>query len=157
MGKSRAGSRLFADAELREKQVEHVLHAGPAGDPADGIASPAELLCDQLRRRGVFRVRQGFASRGKRLAMPGPGDQRGLAAPGLEQRRGAGFEQARRLGALAATVKGKAAKAAWANELLPLFAGKETLTIRGKAAIDPVVLELCKLAGREPPAVEATK
>ena len=68
-----------------------------------------------------------------------------------------GREQARRLGALAATVKGKAAKAAWANELLPLFAGKESLTIRGKAAIDPVVLELCKLAGREPPAVEAAK
>lgn len=68
-----------------------------------------------------------------------------------------GREQARRLGALAATVKGKAAKAAWANELLPLFAGKESLTIRGKAAIDPVVLELCKFAGREPPAVEAAK
>lgn len=71
--------------------------------------------------------------------------------------RRVGREQARRLGALAATVKGKAAKAAWANELLPLLAGKETLVIRGKAAIDPVVLELCKLAGREPPAVEAAK
>lgn len=71
--------------------------------------------------------------------------------------RRVGREMARRLGALAATVKGKAAKAAWANELLPLFAGKETLTIRGKAAIDPVVVELCKLAGREPPAVDAAK
>ena len=66
-----------------------------------------------------------------------------------------GRDTVARVKALAATVKGKARKAAFANELLPLFDGKQTLTIRGKAVVDPVVLELCKLAGREPPAIDA--
>ena len=80
-----------------------------------------------------------------------------LAAPKRGSDRRLGRETAARVKALAATVKGKAGKAAFANELLPLFDGKQTLTIRGKAVVDPVVLELCKLAGREPPAIDTGK
>ena len=52
------------------------------------------------------------------------------------------------------TVQGKPAKAAWASELLADFAGKETFAQKGKKALDPAVEVLCKLAGRDPPALD---
>lgn len=64
---------------------------------------------------------------------------------------------AERVKAWGQTVKGKAAKAAWANELLADFVGKEVLEQKGKRSLDPAVEVLCKLAGRDPPAVEPAK
>jgi hypothetical protein len=62
-----------------------------------------------------------------------------------------------RIEALGGTVKGKAAKAAWAEAMLGAFAGHEVLVRKGKQVVDPAVVHLCKLAGREPPSVGGSK
>lgn len=64
---------------------------------------------------------------------------------------------AERVKAWGQSVQGKAAKAAWANELLDAFAGKEVLEVKGKRSIDPAVEVLCELAGRDPPSADAAK
>jgi hypothetical protein len=51
----------------------------------------------------------------------------------------------------ARTIKNKASKVSWASAMLTAFEGKETMRIGRKTAIDPVVIQLCKLAGRQPP------
>jgi hypothetical protein len=76
-----------------------------------------------------------------------------LRSPERTKNGRAGRELAGRIQKLAQTVKGEKAKAAWAGEMLEHFAGQETLVLRGKAAIDPVVIALCKIAGRELPKV----
>lgn len=40
----------LADAKRGEEQIEHFLHAGPPGDPADRLARQPEFLADQLSR-----------------------------------------------------------------------------------------------------------
>jgi len=64
---------------------------------------------------------------------------------------------AARIEALGGTVQGKAAKATWAEALLRAFAGHEVIVRKGKQVVDPAVVHLCKLAGREPPSVGGTK
>ncbi|MBK9386138.1 MAG: hypothetical protein IPN34_15100 [Planctomycetes bacterium] len=76
-----------------------------------------------------------------------------LRSPERTKNGRAGRELAGRLQKLGQTVKGEKAKAAWAGEMLEHFAGKETLVLRGKPALDPVVVTLCKIAGRELPKV----
>ena len=78
-----------------------------------------------------------------------------LRSPERTKNGRAGRELAGRLQKLAQTVKGEKAKAAWAGEMLDHFAGKETLVLRGKPALDPVVVTLCKIAGRELPKAES--
>ena len=148
---------------LYRTTVVELAHARIAALPAPNGAPANQRLLGELERQGcrdmallarTWRAIDGEAGFTQRCK----DELAGYLANGKRgSDRRVGREHARRLGALAATVKGKAAKAAWANELLPMFAGKETLTIRAKTAIDPVVLELCKFAGREPPAVEAAK
>ena len=41
-----------------------------------------------------------------------------------------------------------------AAAVLKAFDGKERLQIRGKPSIDPAVTELCKVAGKQPPAID---
>lgn len=55
-----------------------------------------------------------------------------------------------RVNAWAKTLKSRTAKAEWASAMLAPFAGKEMLAVK-KPTVDPVVVSLCKLAGREPP------
>jgi hypothetical protein len=80
-----------------------------------------------------------------------------LATPGRARDKRVGRTFADRVKAWGQTVKGKAAKAAWANELLADFAGKEVLEHKGKKSIDPAVEVLCKLADREPPKLDGGK
>lgn len=52
------------------------------------------------------------------------------------------------------SIKGKQPKRAWAEAMLATFAGKEALPTRRKQALDPVVAQLCKMAGRELPSIK---
>ena len=148
---------------LYRTTVRDLAHARIGALPAPADQSANGKLLDELERQGCtdskllarcWRALDGEAGFTQRCKAE---VERYLASPGRSKERRIGREVARRLQALGATVKGKAAKAAWANELLPLFEGKETLVFRGKAVVDPVVNELCKLAGRELPKVDAAK
>ncbi|MGK0434398.1 MAG: hypothetical protein ACJA0V_003552 [Planctomycetota bacterium] len=51
------------------------------------------------------------------------------------------------------TLKGKAKRTQWAEKVLAAFTGKEALRTKRRMTLDPVVAQLCKMAGREPPKV----
>jgi hypothetical protein len=69
-----------------------------------------------------------------------------LASPEREKDRRAGRAFAAKIEGWAKSVA-KPARARWAEQLLPPFEGKESITIRGKAQADPAVEALRKLAG----------
>jgi hypothetical protein len=79
--------------------------------------------------------------------------QQYLASPGRTKDKHESAQFAKWIGPWARSVKGPARKKAWANAMLEVFAGKEALQIRKKVTLDPVVQELCKVAGREVPQV----
>ena len=148
---------------LYRTTVRDLAHARIGALPAPKDPPANRKLLDELERQGctdslllarcwrAIDGEAGFTQRCKAEV------ERYLASLGRSKERRIGREVARRIKSLGDTVKGKAAKAAWANELLPLFDGKETLVFRGKTVVDPVVAELCKLAGRELPKVEPAK
>ncbi|MBL8756567.1 MAG: hypothetical protein JNK15_24950 [Planctomycetes bacterium] len=148
---------------LYRSTVRDLAHArvlqlpGPAGRAAN------EKLLGELERQGctdgkllarVWRAIDGEAGFTKRCRDE---VKTYLDTPGRARDKRIGRSFAARVKAWGQTVPGKAAKAAWANELLADFAGKEVLEHKGKKSIDPVVEALCKLAERDPPKVEAPK
>ncbi len=71
-----------------------------------------------------------------------------LASPARHQSKREAERFLSRLKAWEKTAGGGTRKRAWANALLELFAGQESLTIKGKVSADPCVEYLSKLAGR---------
>ncbi|MCC7066110.1 MAG: hypothetical protein IT456_25160, partial [Planctomycetes bacterium] len=79
--------------------------------------------------------------------------RRYLASPGRTKDKRASTQFAAQIGPWAKSIRGKAGKQAWSEAMLKVFDGKEALQIRKKISLDPVVKELCKVAGREAPQV----
>jgi hypothetical protein len=51
------------------------------------------------------------------------------------------------------SIKGKGKRKQWAEKILTAFAGKEALRTKRRTSLDPVVAQLCKMAGRDLPKV----
>ncbi len=51
------------------------------------------------------------------------------------------------------SIKGRATRKQWAEKVLAPFKGKVALRTRRRTSLDPVVAQLCKTAGRQPPKV----
>ncbi len=77
-----------------------------------------------------------------------------IASPTREKGKRESQAFVARVNAWAKTLKGKTSKLEWATAMLLPFAGKETLSLK-KPIIDPAVVVLCKLAGREVPKMDA--
>jgi hypothetical protein len=156
-----AGPRLDAEEHaLYRTTVRDLVHARIGALPAPEGAERNAWLLAALERQGCTDAKllarcwravdgeTGFVGRCEAEV------RQYLASAERTKSRRAGRELAGRIEDLGKTVQGEAAKAAWASEMLTLFAGKETLVLRGKAVIDPVVVALCKIAGRQPPEIE---
>jgi hypothetical protein len=74
-----------------------------------------------------------------------------LASPERGKDKRAAQKFAAEINGWAKTVA-RAAKKHWAEQLLAAFAGKETITVRGKEQVDPAVEALRKIAGVKAPA-----
>jgi acyl-CoA reductase-like NAD-dependent aldehyde dehydrogenase len=74
-----------------------------------------------------------------------------LASPDRGKDKRAAQKFAAEINGWAKTVA-RAAKKHWAEQLLAAFAGKETITVRGKEQVDPAVEALRKIAGVKAPA-----
>ncbi|MBL9079625.1 MAG: hypothetical protein JNL08_19130 [Planctomycetes bacterium] len=153
-----AGPRLDAgEHALYRTTVRDLVHARALALPEPSGRSANESLLAELERQGCTDA--GLLARTWR-AIDGEGGftarcraevQRWLESPSRNRSRRDGRAFGERVKAWSRTVKGKAARAAWANELLADFAGKEVLEHKGKQWLDPAVEVLCGLAGREPP------
>ncbi|MBK8100979.1 MAG: hypothetical protein IPK26_28180 [Planctomycetes bacterium] len=144
--------------ELYRTTIRDLAHARIEQLPPASPEAWSSLL-DELERQGCTRPsllarcwqgsegEQGFATRSKAAI----GEY--LASPERSKNRRAGNALARTVETWAKSLKGKARKESWAATLLEPFAGKEILTLRGKQVVDPVVVVLCKLAGRPQPVI----
>ncbi|MCB9888927.1 MAG: hypothetical protein H6836_05070 [Planctomycetes bacterium] len=106
-----------------------------------GLAGLLARTWRQIGGEAEFRARTLAALRGY------------LAAPERSMNRRTADAFAGRLHGFARTIRGEPARRSWATTLLDACRGHETLKLRRKAVVDPVVAALCKMLGREPPAV----
>lgn len=72
---------------------------------------------------------------------------------GSQRTKSSAKQLARLLKQLARTIRKKPARQRWAQTMLSSFAGKEALKVRRKKIVDPAVVELCKLAGKQLPTI----
>ncbi len=148
---------------LYRTTVRDLVHARILQLPTPATVADNQALLAELERQGCSDEKllartwraidgeAGFTARCKTAA------ERYLADADRSKNKKASVAFAAETKAWSDTVKGKAAKAAWANEMLATFAGFEVLEVKGKKSIDPAVALLCKLAGREVPAVPGAK
>jgi len=145
------------DQALYRTTVRDLVHARVLELPEPNGRPANEALLAELERQGcadgtlLARTWRAIDGEAGFTARCRDEVQRWLASPARTRGKREGKLFADRMKALGQTVKGKAAKAAWANELLADFAGKEFVETKGKKALDPAVEVLCRLAGREPP------
>ncbi|MBL9119759.1 MAG: hypothetical protein JNL80_07590 [Phycisphaerae bacterium] len=145
--------------ELYRTTVRDLVHARIAALPAPATREASVSLLSELERQQCDLPKllarcwreidgeSGFTARCRAEV------ERYLASPTRTKNKKASQQFADRIKAWGQTVKGKEAKAAWASAVLDAFSGKEQLTLKGKASLDPSVAALCSIAGREPPAV----
>jgi hypothetical protein len=149
-----ADRKLYRDT-VRDLAHARVLALPAPADPKDA----AELLADLTRQKCTNAQllarcwrdtagEDGFVERCVKAA------EDYLASPDRMKNRKAADRFAAQVKAWAKTVKDKAARELWAAAVLKAFDGKERLQIRGKPSIDPAVTELCKVAGKQPPAID---
>jgi uncharacterized protein YbjQ (UPF0145 family) len=74
-------------------------------------------------------------------------------SPARDADRDAANAFIRRVKGWGRTIQSKEARQAWALAMLEAFKDHELVRRKGKASIDPAVVELCRMAGREPPKV----
>ncbi|MCA8951189.1 MAG: hypothetical protein KDE27_16905 [Planctomycetes bacterium] len=139
-----------------------LIHARIAALPAPDSRGKATTLLQDLERQGCNNAKllaacwraidgdKGF-ERGCRESM-----QRYLASPARTRNNKESKRFAQWLQSLARCVPGKQRKA-WADSMLQQFASKEALVIGRKRMLDPAVAALCKVAGREPPSLDALR
>ena len=144
---------------LYKSTVRDLVHARMAQLPVPTTREPCAALLRELERQGCQQPQllakcwraidgeAGFAAR----CQAAVGSY--LASPLRSKNRGEAERFARCIEAWGKTIVGKAAKQAWAEELLSQCQGKEALVIRRKRSLDPVVAALCKLAGRPAPEI----
>jgi hypothetical protein len=149
-----ADRKLYRDT-VRDLAHARVLALPAPADPKDA----AELLADLTRQKCTNAQllarcwrdtagEDGFVERCVKAA------EDYLASPDRMKNRKAADRFAAQVKAWSKTVKDKAARELWAAAVLKAFDGKERLQIRGKPSIDPAVTELCKVAGKQPPAID---
>jgi hypothetical protein len=173
----RAATAALADEKSPARGINGTLYLDTVRDlahqrvlalPAPATAEAARELLSELERQDceepklLARLWRAIGGEAEFAARTRAAAEAYLASPERTKGKRASEEFARTVKAWADGIKatngkgGKAAKdarAAWAAELLAVFQGKETLKLRGKPTIDPVVVELSKIAGREPPSV----
>ncbi|MDA0802773.1 MAG: hypothetical protein O2819_03350 [Planctomycetota bacterium] len=127
------------------------LPTGPAG------ADTASELLDELERQGCTNANLLAACW---RAIDGEGGfsagccakaKAYLESPDRTKSKAASTAFVKQVNTWAKGLKGKAAKRKWAEEMLAVFKGNESLTIKKKTAVDPVVAVLCKMAGVDLP------
>lgn len=141
-------------AAVRDRAHARIAQLPPPADPAANTRLLAELerqgCTDVPLLARCWRAIDGEAGVTRRCREEA---KRYLASKQRSQGRRAAADFAERVKQWAKTVPGKAAKAAWADEVLAEFAGHEVIDRKGKKQVDPAVVELCKLAGKTPPTV----
>lgn len=148
---------------LYRTTVRDLAHARLRQLPAPADAKAHAALLGELERQGcsddalLARCWRGVGGDAEFLARCTAAVHGYLASPARSKDKRQAEAFAERLEELGATASGKAAKVAWAEAMLGEFTGREILVRRGKPAIDPAVVALCRLAGREAPALPADK
>lgn len=140
--------------DLYRATVRDLMHARITALPAPASPEASARLLRDLERQGCEEPKllarcwrelggeEGFNARCAAEAT------RYLDSPARTKNKRASERFADRVRAWGQTVKGKEAKEAWATAMLTAFAGKETLTIKGKDAIDPSVEALRKMVDK---------
>ena len=140
--------------ELYRTTVRDLAHARVLALPAPADATGAAALLAELERQSCANARllarcwRGIGGESEFNARTLDAARRYLSSPERAKSKRDREAFAAMARAWADSVKGKAAKAAWASAMLEPFAGHETIEVRGKKpAQDPAVEALRKLAG----------
>ena len=144
-------------APLFRETLRDLAHARILALPAPAGADANRALLESLERRGcddaklLARCWRAIGGDDEFKARTKAAVEAALASP--ERAKGAGPEAKRAAERLARIVKAwadtvkKPARKAWAESLVPLFAGRETIALRGKPVDDAALVELRRLAG----------
>ncbi len=147
-------AQLLEAQPLYVSTVRDMVHARIFALPTPATEEERVLLLQALERQGCTHAQllarcwkeaggdEGFTAHCRSAV------EAYLASPARHQSKREAERFLSRLKAWEKTAGGGTRKRAWANALLELFAGQESLTIKGKVSADPCVEYLSKLAGR---------
>ena len=147
-------AQLLEAQPLYVSTVRDMVHARIFALPTPATEEERVLLLQALERQGCTHAQllarcwkeaggdEGFTAHCRSAV------EAYLASPARHQSKREAERFLSRLKAWEKTAGGGTRKRAWANALLELFAGQESLTIKGKVSADPCVEYLFKLAGR---------
>ena len=141
---------------LYRQHVRELVHARVLALPAPKSRGSATQLLSQLQRQGCKNGRL-LARTWRTMGGETEFDRRTIAAARLYVAGTRTNATSKQFGNLIKSwersIKGKGKRKQWAERILTAFAGKESLRKKRRTALDPVVAQLCKMAGREPPKV----
>ena len=141
---------------LYRQQVRDLVHARVLAMPASKSKGAATQLLSKLQRQDCKNGRL-LARTWRTMGGETEFDRRTVAAARLYVAGARTNATSKQLGNLIKawerSIKGKGKRKQWAEKILTAFAGKEALRTKRRTSLDPVVAQLCKMAGRDLPKV----